>query len=55
MNGASAEYVTITDPSFEAPRLTTMLVHASAAIMPSIGARNEPRADQPNERLDRHR
>ena len=36
MNGASAEYVIITEPSFEAPRLTTMLVHACAATAPSI-------------------
>ena len=28
MNGASAEYVTITEPSREAPRLTRMLVQA---------------------------
>src|SRR5271170_5674704 len=30
MNGASAEYVTITEPSLDAPRLTTMLVQARA-------------------------
>jgi hypothetical protein len=30
MKGASAEYVTITEPSLDAPRLTTMLVHAGA-------------------------
>ena len=36
MNGASAEYVIITEPSFDAPRLTTMLVHACAATAPSI-------------------
>src|ERR1017187_6619445 len=30
MNGASAEYVNITEPSLDAPRLTTMLVQARA-------------------------
>jgi hypothetical protein len=37
MNGASAEYVTMTEPSRDAPRLTTMLVHARAvAARPAV-------------------
>ena len=34
MNGASAEYVIITEPSFDAPRLTTMLVQARETVRP---------------------
>ena len=35
MNGASAEYVTRTEPSFDAPRVTMMLVQASASPGPA--------------------
>ena len=34
MNGAWAEYVTITEPSFDAPRLTMMLVQATGRSSP---------------------
>jgi hypothetical protein len=36
MNGASAEYVTRTEPSFDAPRVTMMLVQARTSPGPAV-------------------
>ena len=49
MNGASAEYVTRTDPSFDAPRVTIMLVQAWAS--PGLATIKASRAQQVDRRI----